>query len=202
MSHSFLHDLVVLLVVVNPIGKVPLFLSVAGNLLPAEQRRIACRATLIAGIVLTGFLLFGQPALGALGVSMQSMQIAGGLVLLLIGLKMVLEDVHTPTQERVVLSEDIAVFPLAMPFIAGPGAIMAVLDLTDDDLFTLSDQAETFVAMTIALAASLGCMLTAKFMSRILGRTGANAISRIMGLILASLAANSIIKGIRVALLT
>jgi multiple antibiotic resistance protein len=197
MVHSIVQDLVTLFVVINPIGKVPLFIILASHLTLARQRAVALRAVLIAGLVLLFFLVFGQPVLGALGIELVSVQIAGSLILLIIGLRMVLEearDIPVPASGN---AEDIAVFPLAMPFIAGPGAIVTVMVLTDDDVHTLRDQMETGAAVLAVLVLTLVCLFGANQMNRILGRTGVNVISRVMGLILSSFAAQSLLAGLR-----
>ena len=199
MVHDVLQDLVTLLVVINPISKVPLFIVLAGHLPADRQTRIAVRAVTIAAIVLLFFLVCGQVALNYLGIDLASVQIAGGLILLIIGLRMVLEDARDPPSSPA--SDDIAVFPLAMPFIAGPGAIMSVMVLTDDNLYTLRDQAETSLATLFVLIATLGCLLGANGLNRMLGRTGINVISRILGLILSSLAVQAILTGVREVML-
>jgi multiple antibiotic resistance protein len=196
MIHSIVQDLVTLLVVINPIGKVPLFIALAGHLPRKEQIRIAARAVIVAAIVLMFFLTVGQPLLNYLGINIVSVQIAGGVILMIIGLRMVLEEVRDPPIAASSTPEDIAVFPLAMPFIAGPGAIMTVMVLTDENLFSLRDQVETGLATLIVLAATFACLLGASAVNRLIGRTGANVVGRIMGLVLASLAVKAIVNGL------
>ncbi|MGE4043254.1 MAG: MarC family protein [Acetobacteraceae bacterium] len=200
MFRSIVQDFVTLLVVVNPIAKVPLFIVLTDQLAPNRQRAVAVRAIVVSLLVLLFFMVCGQPALAALGVNLVSVQIAGGLILLILGLRMVLDEAREPSRQAAGEPEDIAVFPLAMPFIAGPGAIMSVMVLTDNDLYTLRDQAETFVALLAVLAISLVALLGARALNRLLGRTGVNVVSRVMGLILASLAVQSMLTGLRVAL--
>ena len=127
MADRLFHDLVTLFVVVNPIGVVPLFIAVAGHESAAARRRIAGQAILISTVILFVFIGIGQIVLEALGINLASFRIAGGLVLLIIALRMVLQEAHDPRADSSAIYGNIAVFPLAMPFIAGPASIMAVV---------------------------------------------------------------------------
>jgi multiple antibiotic resistance protein len=195
MPEKLFHDLVTLFVVVNPIGVVPLFVAVAGHESAAAQRRIAGQAILISAVILFVFIGIGQIALEALGINLASFRIAGGLVLLIIALRMVLEEAHNPRADGSTFHGNIAVFPLAMPFIAGPASIMAVVLLTDSNVYTGWQQAETAALLLVVLGFTYGCLVAADFVQRLLGSTGANVASRIMGLILAALAVQSILNG-------
>ena len=119
MAERLFHDLVTLFVVVNPIGVVPLFIAVAGHESAAARRRIAGQAILISTVILFVFIGIGQIVLEALGINLASFRIAGGLVLLIIALCMVLQEAHDPRADSFAIYGNIAVFPLAMPFIAG-----------------------------------------------------------------------------------
>ena len=133
--------------------------------------------------------------LEALGINLASFRIAGGLVLLIIALRMVLAEANTPRTDGSAFHGNIAVFPLAMPFIAGPASIMAVVLLTDNNVYTVWQQVETATLLLVVLGFTYGCLVGAEFVQRLLGATGANVISRIMGLILAALAVQSILSG-------
>ena len=142
MFEKLFHDLVTLFVVVNPIGVVPLFLAVAGRESAAARRRIAAQAIIISAVILLVFIAIGQIVLEALGIDLASFRIAGGLVLLVIALRMVLAETETSSDTDAPLRGNVAVFPLAMPFIAGPASIMAVVLLTDNNVYTVWQQAE------------------------------------------------------------
>jgi multiple antibiotic resistance protein len=197
MAKKLFHDLVTLFVVVNPIGVVPLFVAVAGHESAATRRRMAGQAILISAIILLVFIGIGQIVLEALGINLASFRIAGGLVLLIIARRMVLVETNNPTADGSAFRGNIAVFPLAMPFIAGPASIMAVVLLTDNNIYTVWQQAETAALLLVVLGFTYGCLVGSDSVQRLLGSTGANVISRIMGLILAALAVQSILSGVQ-----
>ena len=199
MIQSLIADAITLWVVLDPIATVPLFLSVTGHETPAGRRRIAARATLIAGVILTIFVTLGQIVLTALGISLASFQVAGGIVLLSVALKMILGNgTHDAEPERGrTTSADVAVFPIAMPFIAGPASIMAVVMLTDNDRFGVAEQARTTAVMFGVLLLVYLTLRASETVLRVLGATGINVLTRIMGLILAALAVQSILGGVR-----
>jgi multiple antibiotic resistance protein len=196
MLDKLFHDIVTLFVVINPIGAVPLFVAVAGRESTAARRRIAGQAIVIAAAILLAFIDIGQVVLEALGVDLASFRVAGGLVLVVIALRMVLEEARINTADSSEAHRNIAVFPLAMPFIAGPASIMAVVLLTDNNVYTVWQQAETAALMLVVLAFTYVCLIGADVVQRLLGPTGANVVSRIMGLILAALAVQSILSGL------
>jgi multiple antibiotic resistance protein len=197
MLEKLFHDLVTLFVVVNPIGVVPLFVAVAGHESAPARRRIAGQAIIISAVILLAFIAVGQIVLEALGIDLASFRIAGGLVLLVIALRMVLEETRATSDTDAHPRANVAVFPLAMPFIAGPASIMAVVLLTDNNVYTVWQQAETAALLLLVLAFTYACLVGAEFVQRVLGPTGANVVSRIMGLILAALAVQSILTGLR-----
>jgi multiple antibiotic resistance protein len=196
MLEKLFRDLVTLFVVVNPIGVVPLFVAVAGQESATARRRIAGQAIIISAVILLAFIAIGQIVLEALGIDLASFRIAGGLVLLVTALRMVLEEARTTSNADTPLRSNVAVFPLAMPFIAGPASIMAVVLLTDNNVYTVWQQAETAGLLLLVLAFTYACLVGADFVQRLLGPTGANVVSRVMGLILAALAVQSILTGL------
>ena len=196
MAQRLLQDFVLLLVAVNPLLVVPEFIGVTGKLGAAAKRRIAIQAVLIAGCVLLGFIAVGQTVLAALGIELHAFQIAAGLILLLISLRMVLaEDMrHEPAG-----GHNPAVHPLAIPYMAGPKSIMTVLLLTDSEVYTPRDEVEVGILVVLVLALTLACLLGARWAHRVLRDSGINAISRVMGLILAALAMQYILTAIEQA---
>ena len=161
MAHPLFHDLVTLIVVVNPVGLVPLFIAVAGQESITRRRQLALHAVLIAAVILLAFIAVGQIMLEALGIELASFQLAGGLVLLIIALRMVLQDTQVPAGEVASDLRNIAVFPLAMPLIAGPATLMAVVVLTDSTAYSVWQQINTNdpVSLLIVLAIADRCLL-------------------------------------------
>ncbi len=193
MAQHLLQDFVLLLVAVNPILAVPEFVAVTAKFDAAAKRRIAIQAVLIAGGVLLVFTAVGQAVLAALGIEMHAFQIAAGLVLLLMSLRMVLEETvhHEPGGAR-----NPAVHPLAIPYIAGPKSIMTVLLLTDSETYTPSDQIAVGILVVLVLALTLACLLGARWAHRMLRDSGVSIVSRVMGLILAALAVQYILTAL------
>jgi multiple antibiotic resistance protein len=186
-------------VVIDPIGTVPLFLSATKGREIREQRRIALKAIVISAVILIAFIVLGQILLDHLGIEMYAFQVAGGLVLLLVSLKMILdadvEGVHVNGRETQV-ERDVSVFPVAMPYIAGPGVIMAVVLQTDNDLYAPMEQAVITGVMLGILFLTWLTLHSASYFQKWLGKTGIDVITRVMGLILAALAIQTILSGI------
>lgn len=189
-------ELIVLWVVIDPIGTLPVFVAVTKNLSAAKRRWVAVKAVLTAFFVLLGFILVGQIVLDALGLSLPSFQIAGGIVLFLFALTMIFGP-GKPAADLTAMDPDhVAVFPVAMPSIASPGAMLAVVVLTDNDRFSIAHQAVTSIVMAGVLLATLLIMLAAGPIIKVIGDTGAAIISRVMGLILAAVAVDAVIEGL------
>ena len=154
-------------------------------------------AVVIAGVVLVVFIIGGQFLLEALGIPLPAFQIAGGIVLFLFALTMIFGD-SKPEREELLEGEpgrDVAVFPLAVPSLASPGAMMAVVLLTDNHRFSIDYQVVTGVTMIGVLFCAWILIMVAPFVQRVIGRTGASVVSRMMGLILASIAATHVLEG-------
>jgi multiple antibiotic resistance protein len=160
-----------------------------------ERARIGRRAVLIAGCVLLGFLIAGEVLLSQLGIRLVSFQIAGGVILFLFGLQMVFGTGVIAESARAEPGHDVAVFPLALPGIASPGAIMAVVLLTDNHRHSIGQQAVTAAVLVVVLAITLLALLASRRINQLLGSTGANVLIRVMGLILAALATEQIAIG-------
>lgn len=199
MLQNIIQDAVTLFVIIDPIALVPVFIAITYRQNPQERQKIALRAVLISAVVLGGFLIFGQFLLKALDVSLSAFQIGGGLVLLIVGLQMVLEQEksNTNTEESSSDIGDVAVFPIAIPFIAGPGAIMSVVLLTDNDKFTIADQGITAVVMLSILAFTYWILTQSERIQGLLGAAGANIITRIIGLLVVAIAIQTMLTGIK-----
>lgn len=197
---ELMREFITLFVVIDPIGSVPVFLFATAAVPARLHRAFALRAVLIAAAVLMGFLAGGQFLLEALGLRLGTFQIAGGIVLFLFALSMIFGE-SKPQREIVEAeNEDLsgAVFPMAMPSIASPGAMLAVVILTDNHRTSLADQAITAALLLAVLAITFVFLLLAGRIQRMIGSTGASVISRIMGIILATVAVDSVLAGLEV----
>ncbi|VTR97681.1 MarC family protein [Tuwongella immobilis] len=192
-----LRDATTLFVVIDPIGQVPLFLALTRNSTDTERRRVAFRCIVIASIVLGLFILGGQFLLGKLGISLPSFQIAGGIVLFLFGLRMIFEEEGKREPHQLDLKPDVAVFPLGIPSIAGPGSMMAVVLMTDRTRTGLLENLASTMVLAVILGMTYVCLRLAVPIQRLIGDTGANVVSRVLGLILAALAVEKILEGIK-----
>lgn len=194
---------VVLWAVIDPIGSVPVYLSQTQHLTLKQRRKVALKAVAIASGVLIFFLVAGQLLLEAMQIPLPAFQAAGGLVLLLFALTMIFGE-SKPEQEQKLTQDishselaDLAVYPLAIPSIASPGAMMAAVMLTDNHRYSVVDQAITAGVMMAVLFVSLLLLLSATTIQKWIGNIGAAIISRVMGLILAAVAVNNLLQGIK-----
>lgn len=201
MFDLFVDSLIIMLVVVDPVGIAPIFAVLTQGETPAVKRRLAIRSTLIAGAILVIFVLAGDGLLNALGIGMPAFQIAGGLLLFLLAVDMVFarpSGVRSPTareQREAETKKDISVFPLAIPLIAGPGAMTTVLlmvgDQGDDPVVIGTVLLVVFVVLFVTL---LSLFFSTRLMA-FMGETGANVVSRVLGVILAALAVQFVLNG-------
>jgi multiple antibiotic resistance protein len=195
-----IEDFIGFWVVIDPIGSIPVFIAVTKNLTAAQRRKTAIKAVLFAALILLLFLGAGQLLLEALQIPLISFQIAGGIILFLFALTMIFGDSKPEQEEQLEIEEglDCAVFPLAIPSIASPGAMLAVVVLTDNLRFDLYNQLITAAVMLSVLLATLLLLLCANFILRIIGKAGASIISRVMGLILATVATEHVLSGLKI----
>ncbi len=185
--NELLFDFVTLWVTVDPLGTLPLYLSVTKHMAAPARRRAAVRATIIAFFLLAGFLYFGELLLGVMHIELLSFQIAGGIILFLFSLTMIFEKTSGPVPPPEE-GHDLAVFPLAMPSIATPGALLSVVVLTDNNSNSLLQQTLTCAIMALVLGITLILMLLSDRIIRLIGKSGASILSRVMGLILSAVA--------------
>ncbi len=198
MFDSLIVQFVVLWAVIDPIGSIPVYLTKTVGLSVEDRRKIALKAVMISAGILIFLLIAGQALLEAMQIPLTAFQIAGGLVLLLFALTMIFGE--GKAEQEIKLSSnlnELAVYPLAVPSIASPGAMMAIVLLTDNHRFSLFDQTMTTLIMLSVLAITYLLLLAANRIQRWLGNTGAAVISRVMGLILAAVAINNMLVGIR-----
>jgi multiple antibiotic resistance protein len=197
--------LVTLLVVVDPIGLAPAYLALTHRLPKAARRRVAIRASLIAAAILSGSALMGQWLLAALGISLPAFRIAGGLLLFSIASEMVL-GVRIERQSRTAeqaLEEhvhNVAAFPLGIPLLAGPGAITATVLLAGQAAGRPPMLAALIGVILVVAAACVGTFWLADRIGNFLGLTGNVVLSRLLGVLLAALAVQFVIDGMRAVL--
>ena len=195
---EFARNFATLFAVIDPIGTLPIFLSVTSGMATADRRRTAIRATVISTVILLVFVVAGQYVLGAMGISLASYKVAGGIVLLLFALQMIFHPGEAPDDEHPLPRSDVAVFPLAIPSIAGPAAMMAVVVLTDNDRYNFMQQLDTVTALLVVLAITLVIMLAASPIQKLIGDSGVSIVRRVMGLLLAALAVQTMVDGMNV----
>jgi multiple antibiotic resistance protein len=196
--------LVTLLVVVDPVGLVPAYLGVTDGLSSALRRRVAWRACLIAGAILLGTAVIGDWLLRQLGITLSAFRIAGGLLLFTVASEMVLglrlehatRDAEHAIEEH---ARDIAAFPLAIPLMAGPGAIAATILLAGQAAYRPQWLGALLVVIAIVMAACLLSFFAAERIGKLLGVTGNVVLSRLLGVILAALAVQYVVDGVRAA---
>ncbi|PHP65915.1 MarC family transcriptional regulator [Zhengella mangrovi] len=191
-------DFITLVVVIDPVGSIPVFLFAVQHVPRHLHRRFALNAVAIAAVVLLAFLVGGQFLLETLGLRFGSFQIAGGIILFLFAMTMVFGE-SKPAREIEEAERDHlagAVFPLAMPSIASPGAMLAIVILTDNHTESIAEQAITAGLLGLVLLLTLVLLLAASVVHRVIGNTGASIISRVMGIVLATIAIDSILGGL------
>jgi multiple antibiotic resistance protein len=189
---------VALFVVIDPIGLTPVFIALTSGMPARTRRAIGLRACLVAFGLLTVFGLAGEAVLGFLGISLAAFRIAGGILLFLTALDMLFERRKQRRQGQADTphSEDPSVFPLAMPLIAGPGAIATMILLTG----TAGSGADVAIIHGVMLAVLLvvfALFLLAGVLERLLGPVGINVVTRLLGMLLAALSVQFVIDGIR-----
>ncbi len=184
--------------VIDPIGTVPVFIAVTSRYDEPTRRAIAIRATLISALILLFFVVVGEVLLTAMEIPLTAFQIAGGIVLFLFAISMIFGESKPEEELKLVKSgNETAVFPLAIPSIAGPGAMLAAVLETENNRYNFWEQCEHTAMMFAVLLITLVLMLAANRVHRLLGSSGASVISRVMGLILASVAVTSVLAGIK-----
>jgi len=219
MYELFIGTFVTFFVVIDPLGIAPIFAVMTDGASAAFKRRMVIRASLTSGIILLIFAFLGNGLLSALGISMLAFKTAGGVLLFMIALEMIFEK-RTERREKkseglahdlgqvegsegnVIVEtdedfEDISVFPIAIPFISGPGSIATIMLLMSQHTGNLEEQGQIIMALLAALLSTVIILLAASKIIGLLGHTIANAITRILGVILAALATQYIFDGIK-----
>ena len=202
MSETIIATFVTFVVVVDPISTTPLFAALTAEASASERRHIALRGVAIATGVLIAFALGGEWLLAALGIGLPAFRIAGGILLLLLAIDMVMARqsglrATTPGEEAESNQRaDVSVFPLAIPLIAGPGALTMVVLLMGAAAGDLRTQAVIIAVLVAVLVVTLACLLLVNGIMRLLGVTGINVVTRVFGIITAALAVQFIVDGL------
>jgi multiple antibiotic resistance protein len=191
------NEFVTLLLVINPIEAVPTYLALTRGLKKGVQYKVATNAVLVAFLVLIFFIFGGSIVLHHMDVPLRAFQIAGGIMLFIVALEMLrgkeeeLTGETTPEQQFA-----IAVYPLAIPRIAGPGAMLAVILVTDDDRHNLAGQFATVGVLAVVMVIQLALLFAAPTIRRVVGDSVVTVIGRVMALLLAALAVSFVLKAV------
>lgn len=202
MTELFISAFITLFVVIDPPGCAPIYAGLTKGASPAQARSMALRATVIASIILLIFALFGQQLLAALHIELDSFRIAGGLMLFFIAFDMVFEKRTQRREERAEKVaatpeiEDVSVFPMAMPMLAGPGAIAAIM-LLMNEAPDWNGQLVVLGALGAVLLITAAALVAAGPLIRVLGDRVEAVITRLLGVLLAALAAQYVIDGLK-----
>ena len=191
---------VTLFVIIDPIGLLPLFAALTQGMTQTQRQAIGLRACAVAAGLLLVFSLFGEAVLGFVGISMPAFRIAGGILLFLTALDMLFERRakrrEDQSDESTALQDDPSVFPLAMPLIAGPGSIATVILLAGQNPGAQGLALVLGVTLSV-LVVTYVFFLGAGTLERILGKTGINVITRLLGMLLAALSVQFVVDGLR-----
>jgi multiple antibiotic resistance protein len=202
MLDLFFSAFITLFVVIDPPGCAPIYASLTHGASAAQRRNMAIRAVLVAGVILVIFALFGEQLLGALHIELDSFRIAGGIMLFVIAIDMVFEKRTQRREERAQKiidtpeTEDVSIFPMAMPMIAGPGSIASIMLLVSQNE-GLDRALVVLGALGTVLAVTLAALVAAGPLMRVLGEKTEAVITRLLGVLLAALAAQFVIDGLR-----
>lgn len=191
---------VTLFVVIDPLGLTPMFVALTRGQTPEARRKIALRACLVALVILTAFAIFGDKVLTYAGISMPAFRVAGGILLFLTALDMLFERRTKRREDQADKaapehSDDPSVFPLAIPLIAGPGAIASMILLTGQHP-DIQGLALTIGVMAVVLALVCFLFLVSGLLERALGDTGINVVTRLLGMLLAALSVQFVMDGL------
>ena len=192
MQHSFVSAFILLLLVLDPFGSLPIFIPVMRSVAPERRRRVALREVAIAFAVLLVFMLFGEAFLGVMRLSERSLEVAGGVILLMVAIRMIFSQggaAYGIAEDREPL-----IFPLAVPLLAGPSAMATVLLLASRQPDRL---VEWVAALACAMAVSGAVLLGSDRLRRWLGDSVVSALEKLMGLVLTAIAVEMILAGLK-----
>ncbi|WP_152286471.1 MarC family protein [Flavicella marina] len=190
--------ILLLIAVIDPMGSVPVYLEATKNFDTNQRKKIAINSSLIAFFVLFFFIVVGQIILDGMEISLEAFQISGGVILFLFAISMVLGE-SKPESEMSLITDykKVTIFPVALPSIASPGAILAVVLMTDNKIYSITQQLITIVELAFVVGLTCLVLLVSNKIQKRIGEGGIIVISKVMGLILAAYAAQSILSGIK-----
>lgn len=201
MYEAYITAFIALFVIIDPVGMAPVFASITEGTPTKHRRKMAIKGSLIAALILTFFAIFGKAFLGSLGISLDALRIAGGLMLFTIALEMVFDKRTDRKQETAQklddVFDDISVFPVAMPMLSGPGSTATVMLLMSRQEGSMEGQAMVLAALWAVMLIALISFMLAGGIMRLVGPTISAVITRVLGLILAALAAQYVIDGLK-----
>lgn len=189
-----------LFVIIDPIGLAPLFAALTQGMAPREQFLVGVRASLVAAGILTLFGLLGEQVLNFVGISMPAFRIAGGILLFLTALDMLFERRGDRREQQAAHRDDPSAFPLAIPLIAGPGAIATMILLVGETGGDPLRIALIHLVMVLVIGTAFALFQTAGLIGRVLGKTGINVVTRLLGMLLAALSVQFVVDGVRALL--
>jgi multiple antibiotic resistance protein len=194
---DFVSAFITFFAVIDPVGTVPVFIAVTAGMQKEMLRKVAIKATVTAAFVLVFFVVIGEILLTALEIPLAAFEITGGLVLFIFALTMIFGEGKPEEEKKLTPAKtQVAIFPLAVPSIASPGAMMAAVMQTENASRSLVEQLQVTAVIFAVLCLVLILMLSASLVNRVIGDSGAAVVSRVMGLILASVAVTSVLSGI------
>lgn len=201
MYEAYVTAFIALFVIIDPVGMAPVFAGLTEGTPASHQRKMALKGSFVAAIILVFFALAGKTFLDTLGISMDALRVAGGLMLFVIALEMVFEK-RTPRKQETAqklddVFDDISVFPIATPMLAGPGSIATVMLLMSRQDGSLEGQATIVAALLTVMLVTLVCFLLAGGIMRLIGPTVNAVITRVLGVILAALATQYVLDGLK-----
>lgn len=188
---------VTLFVIIDPVGLAPLFIALTGGMTAAQRLAVGLRACVIAAVLLTVFGLAGEALLAAIGITLPAFQIAGGILLFLTALDMLFDRRSQRRAGHAQMAADPSVFPLAMPLIAGPGAMASMILLVGQTGGAWDGVLAVHLVMLAVVALVFGAFVLAIPLERALGATGTMVVSRLLGMLLAALSVQFVLNGLR-----
>lgn len=199
MIDDIISHFVILWAVIDPIGTIPVFIAVTKGYDEGEKKKIALFSSFVALGILIFFMFVGELLLQRVGVPLSAFQTSGGIILFLFAINMIFGDSKPEEEIQLVkkTGSETAIFPLAIPSIAGPGAILAVVLLADSARSSIKSQIIVALVMLLVLTVNYILMCLSNKIHRRIGNSGAIVISKVMGLLLASIAATNIFMGIK-----
>lgn len=187
-----------LIAVIDPIGSVPVYLEATKQLDKKYKRKVAINGAFIAFLILLFFIVVGQLILDGMEVTLDAFQISGGVILFLFALTMIFGEGKPEAEKHMIKDyKHVIIFPVAIPSIASPGAIMAVVLLTDNNTYSFEQQSITTALVFVVILITMLILLAANYVQKKIGEYGITVISKVMGLILASYAVQSILSGLK-----